>query len=113
VGTDRGDKLTDATLDYTLQVTDTGNYNFPETYCTMNVSNSGSDTSQVRIINNIVTPDPFMITNDFVRLSDFHYYKVEGIFSPGFLAKGSFGYDGSVNFVTGYLDNTLITNGAR
>lgn len=113
VGTDRGDKLTDATLDYTTQVTDTGNFNFPETYCSIYVSNAGNDTSQVRIINNIVTPDPFLITNDVVRLSDFHYYKVEGIFSQGFLAKGSFGYDGSQNYVTGYLDNTLINNGAR
>jgi hypothetical protein len=113
VGTDRADKLTDATLDYTQQVIATGVYNFPETYCIIDVSNAGNDTSQVRIINNLVTPDPFLVNTDFVRLSDFHYYKVEGIFAPGFLAKGSFGYDGTVNFVSGYLDNTLLTNGAR
>jgi hypothetical protein len=113
VGVDRADKLADATLDYTTQVTDTGTYNFPETYCSINVLTSGSDTSQVRITNNLVTPDPFLLNTDFIRLSDYHYYTVEGIFAPGFHAKGSFGYDGTANFLTGYLDNTLFTSGAR
>jgi len=113
VGIDRNDKLTDASLDYTVQVTDTITYNFPETYSKIQVTNLGSGNSTVRLINNYVTPDPFIIAPGAIRLSDYHYYKVEGIFAPGFLAKGSFGYDGTVNFTTGYLDNTLLSNGAK
>ncbi len=113
VGTDRNDKLTDASLDYIIQVADTGLYTFPETYCAISVTDTGAGTSTIRIINNYVTPDPFLFNTDFVRLNDYHYYKVEGIFQPGFLAKGSFGYDGSVNYNTGYLDNTLFINGAK
>jgi len=113
VGVDRTDKLSDATSDYEVQATDTITYNFPETYSKIQVINTGGGNSTVRLINNYVTPDPFSVNTDFVRLSDYHYYKVEGIFAPGFLAKGSFGYDGSVNFTTGYLDNTLITGTAK
>ncbi|HYV55455.1 MAG TPA: M1 family aminopeptidase [Chitinophagaceae bacterium] len=114
VGVDRSDKLSDAVVDYTLLVTDTGTYDFPETYSTIRVLNQGSGNSTVRLINNYVTPDPFMANTDFVRLSDYHYYKVEGIFAPGFLAKGNFGYDGSTSsYVTSFLDNTLINGTAK
>ncbi|CAN5662843.1 hypothetical protein BH11BAC1_BH11BAC1_05510 [soil metagenome] len=113
VGIDRHDKLTDASVDYEVQVSDTVTYNFPETYSKIQVMNLGSGNSNIRLINNYVTPDPFSVNTDFVRLSDYHYYKVEGIFAPGFLAKGSFGYDGGLNYVTGYLDNTLLTGAAK
>ncbi len=114
VGIDRGDKLSDATVDYEVQVTDTGSYNFPETYSKIQVVNQGSANSKVRLINNYVAPDPFSVNTDFIRLSDYHYYKVEGVFAPGFLAKGSFGYDGTTSsYLTGFLDNTLINNGAK
>ncbi|MCX6276404.1 MAG: M1 family aminopeptidase [Bacteroidetes bacterium] len=113
VGTDRNDKLTDASLDYVVQVTDTVVYNFPETYCKIQVTDKGAGNSTVRIINNYVTPDPFLENTDFVRLSDYHYYKVEGLFAPGFIAKGSFGYDGSNSYTTGYLSNTLLIGTAR
>src|SRR6185295_8222559 len=42
VGIDRYDKLSDAVVDYEVQVTDTGTYNFPETYSTVRVVNQGS-----------------------------------------------------------------------
>jgi hypothetical protein len=113
VGIDRNDKLSDATTCYEVQVIDTGTYNFPETYCSINVINDGGANSTVRIVNNFVTPDPFLVNTDFVRLSDYHYYNVEGVFAPGFLAKGSFGYDGSALTTTGYMDHTLINNGAK
>lgn len=114
VGVDRHDKLSDATVDGEVTVTDTGTYNFPETYSNISVVSQGSGNSTVRLINNYVTPDPFMVNTDFVRLSDYHYYKVEGVFAPGFHAKGSFGYDGSTtSYITAFLDNTLLTNGAK
>lgn len=114
VGIDRGGKLSDATSDYQITVTDTGAYTFPETYCTIRVDSTGSGNSTVRIINNFVKPDPFLVNTDYVRLSDYHFYTVEGVFAPGFHATGSFGYDGTTtNYSTGYLDNTLINNGAK
>jgi len=113
VAIDREDKLSDAVVDYEMQVTDTGTYSFPETYSSIHVEDAGSDTSTIRMINHYVPPDPFINPYPGVRLSDFHYFSVEGIISAGFQAQGIFGYNGAANYSTGYLDNTLLMGSAR
>jgi hypothetical protein len=62
---------------------------------------------------NYVRPDDFKVPHAGVRLSNYHYFKADGLFSNGFHATGTFGYDGSTSTSTGYLDNTLITGSAR
>lgn len=78
------------------------------------VKNKGADSSLVRIIHNYVAPDNFKINPKQHKLSNQHYWKVEGILSPGFVSKIRFNYDGSKNLsgANAYLDTLLaIVNG--
>ncbi len=74
------------------------------------VQNKGADSTLLRVIHNYVPPDDFK-NNPFQHtLSDQHYWKLEGLLSPGFEAKIRFNYDGTkTNSGTfSYLD-TLLT----
>lgn len=76
----------------------------------MMVSNAGSDSSFVRIAHNYVKADPFKTNPSNSILSDQHYWRVDGMWSPGFLSRARFTYDGNKSYTSmyGYLD-TLIT----
>jgi len=106
---DRNEKVSDAISSNEKQISSAGSVLFQETNVTLNVQAAGTGTSIVRVEHNFVTPDPFIGSNPGIRLSDYHYWKVTGIFSPGFISKGIFVYDGSTSAATGYLDNTFIT----
>ncbi|MEO5570038.1 MAG: M1 family aminopeptidase [Bacteroidia bacterium] len=108
VALDRSEKISDANVDYEKTATIGANV-LIETNVTLNVSNTGSASSIVRVENNYVTPDGFKQSNPGIRLSDYHYWKVDGIFSTGFSSNATFNYDGTISATTGYLDNTLIT----
>jgi hypothetical protein len=76
---------------------------------TMTVLDKGADSSLIRVVHNFVRPDAFKSNPFNHKLSDQRYWKVEGIMSPGFLAKGKFFYNGSN---TTPLDTLLtIVNG--
>jgi aminopeptidase N len=109
---DRYGKLLSATLAYERTISDTGTYTFPDTYSSVHVLNPGVDTSIIRIEHNYVKPDDFIINPGGVRLSDYRYYKVDGLFSSGMQAHATFTYDGSANPTSGYLDNTLFSGSA-
>jgi len=109
IALDRGEKISDAISDYEKVITATGSQVMKETSSTLNVQSIGATPSTVRIEHHWVQPDGFKGSNPGIRLSDYHYWQAEGIFSPGFVGKISFQYDGSTNGLTGYIDNTLIT----
>ena len=110
VALDRDEKISDAIVDNEMSIIALGTNVITETNVSLNVLNLGTGTNTVRVENNYVLPDGFKQTNPGIRLSDYHYWKVDGIFSTGFLSKATFSYDGSTNnTTTGYLDNTLIT----
>jgi len=109
IALDRGEKISDAISDYEKVITATGSQVMKETSSTLNVQSIGATPSTVRIEHHWVQPDGFKGSNPGIRLSDYHYWQAEGIFSPGFVSKISFQYDGSTNGLTGYIDNTLIT----
>ncbi len=77
---------------------------------TLQVQNAGADSSLIRVIHNYVKPDPFKNNPAHSRLSDQHFWKVEGFFSSGFVAKARFNYDGtkSTGGANAYMD-TLLT----
>ncbi len=106
---DKEELISDATTDYELKVFGTGNYDFKETNASINVITDGNDSSLVRIEHNWVAPDDFINPPANISLSDYHYYTVDGIFSPGFRASVTFNYNGMNNQNAGYLDNDLIT----
>lgn len=106
---DRHEKISDAIVDFEKPVTTTGAQTMTGTNVILNVLNVGSASNTIRIENNFVLPDGFKQANPGIRLSDYHYWKVDGIFSSGFLSKATFGYNGTTNPSIGYLDNTLIS----
>jgi aminopeptidase N len=106
---DRSLKITDAIVDYEKEITTPGVNVMYETNVVLNVQNTGPSNSLVRVEHNYVMPDPFKQSNPGIRLSDYHYWKVDGLWDPAFISKATFVYDGSTSPSSGYLDNTLIT----
>ena len=84
------------------------NYNLAKAYLT--VKNKGSDSSLIRVVHNYVKPDGFKNNPTNAKLSDQHFWKIEGILSPGFHAKLGFYYDGTktIGGTFSYMD-TLLT----
>jgi len=107
---DLNELLGDATIDRVETIKDVGNVNFPQTYGQVEVT-SITDSAFVRIEHNWVAPDPLKKPNpDIMRLSDYRYWKVDGIFPAEFIAMGKFYYNRTKDLVYGYLDNTLLPN---
>jgi hypothetical protein len=108
---DRNEKVSDAISDYEKTITATGNTIMPETFVTLNVINAVNGTTRLRVEHNWVAPDPIQNLTTGIRISDYHYWKTDGIFDPGFLSKATFNYNGTNSATSGYVDNTLILTG--
>ncbi|MBK9638535.1 MAG: T9SS type A sorting domain-containing protein [Bacteroidetes bacterium] len=108
---DRNDHMGDAISDFEKKLFITGTNSFLDTYSNVNVVATGGDTSIVRAELHWVKPDSFKNASNHpgIRLSDYRYWKFDGIFKPGFLAKVTLNYNGSTNTTSGHLDNNLIT----
>ena len=104
------DKIGDATSHEAKIIKNTGNVTYTFGKVFIQVQNPGADSSLLRIIHNYVRPDPFKKNPIHHKLSDQHFWKVEGILSPGFASKVRFNYDGNKtnSGAYSYLD-TLIT----
>ncbi len=74
-----------------------------------NIINKGADSSYIRVIHNFVKPDNFKNNTLNARLSNQHYWKLEGKLSPGFYARGIFFYNGikTNSPPYGYMDTLL------
>lgn len=112
ISLERNEKVSDAITDYEKNITATGINSFPETGVSLNVQVLGANNF-VRIEHNWVKPDDFQIQNPGIRLSDYHYWKVDGLFDSIFISTAFFTYDGRTpapaSATLGYIDNTLIT----
>jgi aminopeptidase N len=107
-------KINDATSTEikTLKVVTNVTWNLGKVY--MSVKNKGLDSSLVRVVHNYVKPDGFKNNPANHKLSDQHFWKIEGILSPGFRAKVGFYYDGNktIGGTYSYMDTLLtIVNG--
>lgn len=103
-------KISDATSFENKTIKTTGNVSWSLGKISTNIINPGADSSLIRVIHNYVKPDPFKSNPQNHKLSDQHFWKVEGILSPGFVAKATFNFDGykSIGGTYSYLD-TLLT----
>jgi aminopeptidase N len=101
---DLGDRICDATTDDSQIIKNIGEYNFQNTFFKMDVS-SIMDSGYVRVTHNWVAPDSLKNSIYGLRLSDYRYWKIDGIFTPGFNSTGIFQYNRN-----NYLDNTLLIN---
>lgn len=103
-------KIGDATGAETKTFKTVTSQNFSMARMRMIISNTGTDSNFVRLAHNFVKPDPFKSNPSNAVLSNQHYWKVDGIWSTGFVSKARFSYDGTNNYGStyGYLD-TLLT----
>lgn len=103
---DLNQKISDATTDYAKIIKSTGEFTFPDTYVKVNTLTL-ADSAFVRITHNWVPPDGLQNPLPGLTLSDYRYWKVEGIFPAGFKAKARFFYSKANS-----LDNTLLISSA-
>jgi aminopeptidase N len=105
---DKNEKISDAITSYSMGIKTTGTKDFTYTNLLLNVS-SVTDSAWIRVEHNFVAPDPLKAPNPAIqRLSDYRYWKVDGLIPAGFEAAGRFRYNRSTSTSNGYLDNTLL-----
>lgn len=107
-------KISDASSHEAKVIKSTGNQAFTLGKVFLLVQNKGQDSSLLRVIHNYVAPDAFKNNPKQHKLSNQHYWKLEGIISQGFQSKIRFNYDGtkSISGTYSYLDTMLtIVNG--
>jgi len=103
---DPEEKMCDATTDNYKTIKSTGNYSFEKTFCSLEVE-SIADSAFIQVTHNWAPPDELKEPVPGLRLSDYRYWRIDGIIPEGFQATGKFTYS-----ATNYLDNTLITSSA-
>lgn len=96
------EKSCDATTDNFRYFTQAIEYSFPETYFKLLIEQL-SDSALVKATHHWVAPDSLKIAVEGLKLSTYHFWKIEGIFPESFQGKGRFVYDKD-----GYLDGDLI-----
>lgn len=101
---DPEEKMCDATTDNYKTIKTTGSYTFEKTFFSMDVVNL-ADSAFIQVTHNWVPPDSLKEPVAGVRLSDYRYWRIDGIFPEDFQCTGKFFFS-----VNGYLDNTLITS---
>jgi len=101
---DLDEKISDATTDVAKTLKSTGEYDYQQTFSKVLVEQI-ADSALVRITHNWVAADSLSVPQPGLRISDSRYWTVEGIFPPGFQAKGKFSYNRAVS-----LDLTLLLN---
>ncbi|MBX7183459.1 MAG: T9SS type A sorting domain-containing protein, partial [Bacteroidia bacterium] len=106
---DRNEEMSDAVVDYEKKIKSTGSHVFLETNCTLVVDQASADSVLVRVEHHFVAPDTLDLPNGITKLSDYHYWTVNGSWDTTFLAKAKFFYDGTTSTTVGYQDNTFIT----
>jgi aminopeptidase N len=94
-------------------------YNYLLAKTIFTVTALGSDSSLIRVEHNYAKPDPIKYNIKKYKLSNQHYWKIDGILSPGCIAKAQFNYDGTpvpVIPVAGgtytYMDTCLTSTGS-
>jgi len=101
---DMDDKICDATTDDDFLIAEPDNYEFKRTFFELDVQ-SVTGQAFIRVTHNWAPPDSIKEPiPGLLRISDYRYWKVDGIIPEGFEATGKFQYNKYS------LDNTLILN---
>jgi aminopeptidase N len=101
---DPEEKMCDATTDNYRTIKATGNFSFEKTFFSLEVE-AVTDSAFIQVTHNWAPPDSLKEPVPGLRLSDYRYWRIDGIIPEGFQATGKFTYS-----ATNYLDNTLITS---
>ena len=99
-------KLCYATTDDTKMIKSTGNHNFPNAMWNLNVK-SITDSALIKIEHHWTAPEAALDWNtQAYRLSNYRYWKVDGVWDDSFDTEADFLYDGRES--GGYLDSLLV-----
>lgn len=98
------ERTLDATTDNYKTIKSIGVFDFHNTTFKLDVKQV-TDSAFVRVTHNWAAPDPHKIPIAGLKISDYRYWIVDGIFPPGFNATGQFRYS-----KFNYLDNSLMTS---
>jgi aminopeptidase N len=96
------EKTCDATTDIAQVINETGETDYPFAFFLLEVQNV-NDSVFFRVEHNWAPPDPLKNPVQGLTISDYRYWKVDGVFPEGFVATGRFRY-GKNNF----LDDGII-----
>jgi hypothetical protein len=108
-GLDLAEKISDAITADTKTIKTTGPNNFVYGKMNLNVL-SLPDSAFLRIEHNYAPPDGFKTPVPGLHISDYRYWKVDGILPAGFDATALVNYNGANTTGGGFLDNNLISN---
>ena len=106
------DKINQAVTAAQLMIRDTGNYTFD--LARMNVEvKEVADSSWLRVEHHWIAPDALKQGTDQPRLSDYRYWKVDGVWEEGFRATATVYFDGRniTSGGAGHLDFDLLRMG--
>jgi aminopeptidase N len=106
---DRDEEMSDAILDYEQKIKTSGTIAFPETNCSLILDQVPADSVLVRVEHHFMAPDTLDLPQGITKISDYHYWSINGSWNASFVAKAKFSYDGSPSTTVGYQDNTFIT----
>lgn len=109
IGLDLGEKISDAITADSKEISTTGGVNFVNGKMNLTV-NSLPSPALLRIEHNYAPPDGFKTPVNNLHISQYRYWKVDGIIPIGFDASALINYNGTTSSGGGYLDNDLITN---
>ncbi len=109
VSIDRAEEMSDAIVDFEAKLKALTPFVVPQTNVTITLLNVPADSALIRTEHHYMKPDADNLPDGIERISDYHFWKIDGNWGNDFLAKAKFEYNGSTNTSTGYLDNTFIT----
>ncbi|MBP6871967.1 MAG: M1 family metallopeptidase [Bacteroidales bacterium] len=99
---DPEEKMCDATTDNCKIIKNSGNYSFDKTFFSLEQVTL-TDSAFVQVTHNWAPPDSIKDPDSGLRISDYRYWRIDGIFPDDFQARGKFFYS-----VGDLLDNNLI-----
>jgi aminopeptidase N len=100
---DPDERMCDATTDETKTIYATGNVSFDKTFFQLVVEEI-ADSAFIQVTHHWAPPDSLENPPPELRISDYRYWRIDGLVPQAFQATGRFLY-----MVNGFLDNTLIT----
>jgi hypothetical protein len=106
---DMDEKISDAITDEVAIISQPGEYNFEMALFEMEVLNI-TDSAFIRVEHNWVAPSQMKTPVSGLHLSDYRYWKIDGILPATFDATGRILYNGTNSLNGGFLDNSFITN---
>lgn len=107
---DMDEKISDAISSDQLVLNAPGSHTLSHALMDLAVVSFDTDSVFVRVEHNWVPPDAMKHPMPGLHLSDYRYWKIDGLFPDSWVANAVVKFDGTTSNTNGYLDNTFITN---